>query len=333
MKIAGAMYRGLVVILIVCTLGCSDSKKDPQNPINLLSEAPIDLGIISQDAKLAAFLNDGTVTVSNIATTKIVHQFEVDPLKASDLSLSQDNSLLAVSFDNKLRVWDLMRNELKGEFSVVGQSEFAQISRVAVYANPMLVLVGMTDGTLNLIDFDNKLTKQAKLHDAKVSHLDMGEHRQLIMTAGHDGQIKLSHFASLTPKFSFSLEKRVTSAASGSQNDILFVSDALNEQYLLKPFSEAGAPIKLTYRERFRWFRAAALSPNGQYLATGSSKYWWTLWDAKNGQQIGAFKIESATSTAMILDMHFNKDNVLTTLSSDGIVELWDINTLARIAN
>ncbi|KZN56887.1 hypothetical protein N474_09710 [Pseudoalteromonas luteoviolacea CPMOR-2] len=330
MKSVGKNDRKLSIIVLVTFLfGCSEPKKDPQNAYNHLSEAPIDLGIISQDATVAAFLYGGKVTVSDISSAKIMNQFEVDQLNASDLSLSQDNSLLAVSFENKLSVWDLRKNALKGQFSIAGHSEFAKISQVVIYANPMLVLAGMTDGTLNLVDFENKLTKQAKLHDAKISHLNLGEHRQLIMSAGHDGQIKLSHVTSLTPKYSYALEKRVTSAASGALNETLFVSDALNEQYLLKPFSDTGMPIKLNYRERFRWFRAAAFSPSGQYLATGSSKYWWTLWDAKNGRQIDAFEIESATSTAMILDMHFNKDNILTTLSSDGIIEFWDINTLA----
>ncbi|KZN69246.1 hypothetical protein [Pseudoalteromonas luteoviolacea] len=328
------MKKQLIILVItalhIMLLGCSEAKKDPQNEFNHLSQAPIDLGVISSDAATVAFLNGGLVTVSDVRTTEVKHQFKLhNHTKVSGISLSQDNKLLLVSFDTQLSVWDLNKNSLVGQFTVAGHSEFAKISQVAIYANPMCVLVGMTDGTLNLIDFENNLTKQAKLHEARISHLEMGEHRQLVMTAGHDGQVKLSYIDSLSPKYSYSLSKRVTSAATGLRNEILFVSDALNEQVLLRPFSNMSEPIKLVYRERFRWFRAAALSPNGEYLATGSSKYWWTLWDANNGREIDAFAIESATSTAMILDMHFSKDNILTTLSSDGIVEFWDINTLA----
>ncbi|MBQ4810773.1 hypothetical protein J8M20_05470 [Pseudoalteromonas luteoviolacea] len=324
----------VVSMLCLVLLGCSEAKKDPQNEFNYLTEAPIDLGVISNDAAAVAFLSGSLVTVSDINTTKIKNQFQLNKYKkVTGISLSQDNNLLLVGFENTLNVWDLKSSLLLGQFTVAGHSEFAKISKVAIYANPVLVLVGMTDGTLNLIDFENSLTKQAKLHEARISHLELGEHRQLIMTAGHDGQVKLSHIDSLKSKFSYTLPKRVTSAATGLKNETLFVSDALNEQLLLRPFSNTREPIKLVYHERFRWFRAAALSPSGDYLATGSSKYWWTLWDAKNGREIDAFAIESATSTAMILDMHFSKDNILTTLSSDGIVEFWDINTLASSLN
>ncbi|WP_155730454.1 hypothetical protein [Pseudoalteromonas luteoviolacea] len=320
----------VTIVLYITLLGCSKAKRDPQNEFNLLSQAPIDLGVISSDATSVAFLNGGLVTVSDVRTAEVKHQFKLNKqTKVSGISLSQDNKLLLVSFDTQLSVWDLDKNSLVGQFTVVGHSKFAKISQVAIYANPMFVLVGMTDGTLNLIDFENSLTKQVKLHDARISHLELGEYRQLVMTAGHDGQVKLSHIDSLSLKYSYSLHKRVTSAATGQRNETLFVSDALNEQLLLRPFSNVSEPIKLVYRERFRWFRAAALSPNGEYLATGSSKYWWTLWDANNGREIDAFAIEAATSTAMILDMHFSKGNILTTLSSDGIVEFWDINTLA----
>ncbi|MDK2597277.1 hypothetical protein QNM18_19670 [Pseudoalteromonas sp. P94(2023)] len=330
------MCRYVIKLLTSCLFAltitsCGDVAKNPQTAFYRLSKTPIEFGVFSSDATLATFLSQGMLTVSKADGTGILHQFEIGGSKVTGLAISQDSTLLAVSFEKFIVVWNLISGAELGKFNVVGSSEFAKISHIALYAKPLKLLVGMTDGTLNLLDFENSLTKQVKYHDARISFLALGSHRQLIISAGHDGLVSLHDANTLASTYQYRMSKRVTSLAHNFQHNVLFISDALNDQILINPFAAELAVTKLKYKERFRWFRAAAISPDGQYLATGSSKFWWTLWHASNGQEIGAFAIKAASTTALILDMHINKQNILTTLNSDGIVEHWDINALLKM--
>ncbi|MCG7548026.1 WD40 repeat domain-containing protein [Pseudoalteromonas sp. Of7M-16] len=330
------MCRYVIKLLMSCLfmltlISCGEVTKNPQSVFYRLSKTPIEFGVFSSDAKLATFVSQGVLTVTKADGSGILHQFEIGGSKVTGLAISQDSTLLAVSFEKFIVVWNLVSGAELGKFNMSGNSEFAKISHIALYAKPLKLLVGMTDGTLNLLDYENSLTKQVNYHDARISFLALGPHRQLIISAGHDGLVSLHDANTLASTYQYRMSKRVTSLAHNLQHNLLFVSDALNDQVLINPFASQVEITKLKYKERFRWFRAAAISPDGQYLATGSSKYWWTLWHTKNGQEIGAFAIKAASTTALILDMHIDKQNMLATLNSDGIVELWDINTLLKM--
>ncbi|AOT10467.1 WD40 repeat domain-containing protein [Pseudoalteromonas luteoviolacea] len=318
-------------VLVTLLLGCDGLSENPKRAFHQVSEVPIDLGVFSSHADLVAFVAQGKLNIAKTNGGGVLAHFKLNEAKVTDIAISQDNRLLAASFATYVVVWDLVDNVRLGQFDVAGESEFAKTSKVAIYANPMKLLVGMTDGTISVIDFENKLTKRIKYHDARVSFLKLGAQRQLILSAGHDGVVNIINARTLQPTFEHRLSKRVTSVAYNLSQNLLFASDALNEQIILRPFSSEEEFIGLAYRERFRWFRAAAFSPDGQYLATGSSKSWWTLWDVKTGQEIDAYGIQAATSTALIVDMHINDESKLVTLNSDGIVEYWDINTLTGL--
>ncbi|MCF6439556.1 hypothetical protein L1077_08965 [Pseudoalteromonas luteoviolacea] len=318
----------VVYALIAVFVGCDQVDKNPQQVFYRVSQAPIDHGVFSARGEFLAFVSQDQIIVADANDGVVVVQFALSDTKVTDIAISADNRLLAASFMTYVVVWDLVKQEKLGQFTVVGESEYAKTSKVAIYNNPMFLLIGMTDGSVNIIDFENKLAKRVKHHDAKISFVALGPQRQLLLSAGHDGLVNISDARTLQPKFEHKLSKRVTSLAYNLEQNLLFISDALNEQWVLKPFSSQGNSIKLSYRERFRWFRASAISPDGRYLATGSSKFWWTLWDVKTGQEIDASAIQAVTSTAMVLDMHIDRANKLMTLSSDGIVEYWEINTL-----
>ncbi|MDK1287774.1 WD40 repeat domain-containing protein [Pseudoalteromonas umbrosa] len=318
----------VVYALIVVLAGCDKVDKNPQPGFYQVSQAPIDHGVFSARGDFLAFVSQNQIFVADAKGDGVVAQFTLSDTPVIDIAMSADKRLLAASYMTYVVVWDLVKQEELGQFKVVGESEYAKTSKVAIYDNPMTLLVGMTDGSVNVIDFKNRLTKRVKHHDARVSFLTLGPQRQLLLSAGHDGLVNISDARTLQPKFEHKLSKRVTSFSYNLEQNLLFISDALNEQWVLKPFSAQGNSIKLSYRERFRWFRASAISPDGDYLATGSSKFWWTLWNVRTGQEIDAFAIQAVTSTAMILDMHIDRANKLVTLSSDGIVEYWEINTL-----
>ncbi|KZN46150.1 WD40 repeat domain-containing protein [Pseudoalteromonas luteoviolacea] len=327
------MFKNIINIfvayaLLVVFVGCDKVDKNHQSDFYQVSQAPIDHGVFSARGDFLAFVSQDQIIVADAQGGGTMAQFALSDIQVTDIALSVDNRLLAASFMTYVVVWDLVKQEKLGQFKVVGESEYAKTSKVAIYDNPMILLIGMTDGSVNVIDFKNKLTKRVKHHDAKISFLTLGPQRQLLLSAGHDGLVNISDARTLQPKFEHKLSKRVTSLAYNLEQNLLFISDSMNEQWVFKPFSTQDYSIKLAYRERFRWFRASAISPDGQYLATGSSKFWWTLWHVKTGQEIDAFAIQAVTSTAMILDMHIDRANKLVTLSSDGIVEYWEINTL-----
>ncbi|TMP39528.1 WD40 repeat domain-containing protein [Pseudoalteromonas rubra] len=336
-QLAKQLIVGLCMAIVINLTACKEPLQDNDTQLVNLDQSGAQ-GQFSADGRYAVLHDPGDkLAVFDVATQMRLFQL-ADPVPASDaakgniqaFSLSEDNSQIAIGFRQFVEVWDIEQGKLLETVTVHPSDELAKVSALRLYTRPHHLLVGLNDGTVNLLDLDNQLIKKAKLHDSKVMHVAKSAQGQTLLSAGHDGQVLLFDAHTLATKRGFYFERRITSIAQSHDNTRLFASDALNEQRIFSLYSGAEYDISLSYPERFRWFRAAAFSDDERYLATGSSKAWWTLWDAQNGQEIGAFFIKAHSRDATILDMHTNSHGELLTLSSDGFVELWQISTLVH---
>ncbi|MCF2906739.1 hypothetical protein L1285_00100 [Pseudoalteromonas sp. DL2-H2.2] len=324
---------GLLTVFSLSGCDTAHEKNDTQL-INLGHSAVA--GQFSADGRYVVLHNPGDkLAVFDVATADLIFT-KADPITQSRntkgkilaFSLSEDNRQLAIGYRTSVEVWDIEQGKQLGTVSVHPTSELAKISTLRLYNRPYLLLVGLNDGTINLLDLNNQLVKKAKAHDSTVMHIAMSAQGQNVISAAHDGQILLYDAHTLTTKRRFTFDRRITSVAQSPDEASMFASDALNEQRIFSVYSDADYDVTLRYPERFRWFRAAAFSADQRYLATGSSKAWWTLWDAQNGQEIGAFYIKALSRDATIMDMYTDSQGQLLTLSSDGFIEFWQISTL-----
>ncbi|ALU45476.1 hypothetical protein AT705_21280 [Pseudoalteromonas rubra] len=334
-QLAKHFLDGAIFMAAVGLVGCdAPIQNNDAQTISLQQNAV--QGQFSVDGNLAVLHNPGDkLAVFHINTQTLIFAV-ADPItrlenakgKILAFSLSDDNKRLAIGYQKSVELWDVEQGLQLGTVTVHPSSELAKVSALHLYSRPNLLLVGLNDGTINLLDLDNQLVKTARLHDSKVMHVAMSGQGQSVLSAGHDGQVLLYDARTMKIKRRFDFGRRITSIAHSADQTQLFASDALNEQRIFSVYSDAEYDINLRYPERFRWFRAAAFSADQRYLATGSSKAWWTLWDAQNGQEIGAYAIQAQSRDATVLDMYANSQGELLTLSSDGFVELWQISTL-----
>ncbi|QPB85335.1 hypothetical protein CWC22_020125 [Pseudoalteromonas rubra] len=326
---------GLVLMAVMGLAGCDAPIQNSETQIVSLQQNAVQ-GQFSVDGNFAILHNPGDkLAVYHINTQTLLFAV-ADPFSGLDnakgkilaFSLSEDNKRLAIGYRKSVELWDVEHGLQLGSVAVHPSSELAKVSALRLYSRPNLLLAGLNDGTVNLLDLDNQLVKTARFHDSKVTHVAMSGQGQSILSAGHDGLVLLYDARTMMTKRRFDFGRRITSIAHSTDQTQLFASDALNEQRIFSVYSDAEYDVNLHYPERFRWFRAAAFSSDLRYLATGSTKAWWTLWDAQSGQEIGAYAIQAQSRDATVLDMHTNSQGELLTLSSDGFVELWQISTL-----
>ncbi|MCG7534080.1 WD40 repeat domain-containing protein [Pseudoalteromonas sp. OOF1S-7] len=336
-QFATHLFVGLVVLTVVGLGGCDAAHQNNDTQLINLRHSAVQ-GQFSVDGNYVVLHNPGDkLAVFDVATQTRLFE-RVDPItqpvnakgKILAFSLSEDNRLLAIGYRTSVELWDVEQGKQLGTVTVHPTSELAKISVMRLYNRPHLLLVGLNDGTVNVLDLDNQLVKKARYHDSKVVHIAMSAQGQSVLSAGHDGQILLYDAHTLATKRRFTFDRRITSVVQSPDEARLFASDALNEQRIFSIYSDAEYDVNLRYPERFRWFRAAAFSADQRYLATGSTKAWWTLWDTQNGQEIGAYYIKAQSRDATILDMYTNSQGELRTLSSDGFIEFWQISTLLQ---
>ena len=105
----------------------------------------------------------------------------------------------------------------------------------------------------------------------------------------------------------------------------VFVSDALKTQ-IIWDLANEKIVSKLDYFRGARTFRESLFVDNGRKLITASSKQILSLWDVRTGIEISSWNISSSTSSTNVVAMANGHNGQLYTLSSDAILEIWNIN-------
>ncbi|MCP4525294.1 MAG: WD40 repeat domain-containing protein, partial [Aestuariibacter sp.] len=125
------------------------------------------------------------------------------------------------------------------------------------------------------------------------------------------------------PEQTLTVPHRVTSLEVGP-DDKVFVSDALETQIIWQ--SQRNEIIsELTYWDRFQWFRVARFAPINQWIITSSPKTELYIWHLANGEPAAQWRAEVQGVGSAILDMRFTNPATLRTITSDGVLQDWDL--------
>ena len=243
--------------------------------------------------------------------------------------LSDDGTLLVLANDNYVAIWSLAGRVYIGKTQFLGVHDGASISSIAISKSNDKLLVGMSDGTINMATLSSRLNNRFNPHTRPVTHLKFINQNEYL-SASQDGKLALRVFASTKPVFEQEYAHRVTTMVYDDKTDRLFVSDALSSQFV-STLSEPNSSVQLKYMARFMVFRQGYFIENDKILVTTSSKNHITFWDIESGEELGTWESLATSPNATILALHSNEYGELFTLNSDAMLEKWDLSKLNKL--
>ncbi|MCU7553156.1 WD40 repeat domain-containing protein [Alteromonas sp. ASW11-19] len=248
------------------------------------------------------------------------------PENTRDFVISPDESALMTSDGQTVILWERDSLTAVGTLDFQQQLGDAQVYVMAFISNTVLV-TGNSDGSIIIADIGNNLFKRYEAHSSEVTKLLVGHQQQMLYSAGNDGKVVATSLQDLSVHAEYTTPFRVTSMVSNADNSLMFISDALNDQVFWQPWQNrvAGA---LDYWQQYRFFRKGLFIRDDTRLITTSPKTDLTLWRTDTGEEITSWSATSHSMGSAILDLQQTDNGRLITLTSDAVVESWDISGL-----
>lgn len=311
-------------------LGCSGELTLSKGKVIDLSNEPLLAAQFSKQGRLVLVMDfKGQAAVYKANNFEKIFEVSVqeklvDPKLAI---LSDDGSKLILANDRDVAIWSVSGKVLIGQTQFFGVQSFATISAVSISPDNDKLLVGMSDGTINMATISTRLNNRFKPHTRPVTHLKFITNENYL-SASQDGKFAKRIFASPEPILEEEFPHRITSLVVDVESQRLFVSDALKSQLVKSLSGQPGKSIQLQYMARFMVFRQGHFVEHSNLLVTSSSKNHISIWDTTTGEELGTWQSQIDTSTATVLSMYSNDRGELFTINSDAMIEKWDLTQL-----
>ncbi len=285
-------------------------------------------GKLSKDGKSSYLLSKGPV----FSQWQNQSQEPVLQINAQNLlpntrrfTLSQDEKRLLTADARTVLLWQLPEAAVLGSLDLTSHLGDASITSMLFISNNYFV-IGASDGTLLFADINNNLFRRNGSHDGEVVHLQLTQNKDYLLSGGNDGQVIMTDLGTLLVRSKFELPFRITSLQLSANNQWVFVSDALNQNFIWDPWRNKKI-LELDYWQQYKWFRHSRFIAGNRYLLTTSPKTELSLWDMQTGKETAMWQAESQGFGSTVNDLVV-LDNQLLTLSSDAVLQWWDLAPL-----
>jgi len=319
--------RLLLVLSCIFLFSCTDKLKEIKaSSFYKFSEVGVVDADLSEDGQLSALLDiNQNVSIFNNTDQKKVIEYPNTHFQELQyhIVLSGDKAIIASAGKKYITLFSVNTGKVIAAWQVKGFSEDIQITKILLNYSGDSVYIGLNEGSIVNVDLKYNKRSLHKIHNSSVTKLAMHKNGQSIFSAANDGNLVQWHVYTGEVIFSTVLSQRITSFAHDSFNEKVFISDALKSQKIIN-LSSGESDTSLEYIERFRFFRQAVFLSNGNKLFTASSKFQLSLWNTQTGEEIGFGNVRSYNFGSMILDFAVNKNEDVYSISSDGVLEVWD---------
>ena len=271
--------------------------------------------------KILTTSNDNTIRVWKANDPEDVSIFK-GGTKLRSATISSDGYRVAAIDESGVgRVWD--SSDLNKFTDLLGKW-----TSVAFDATGARVAFGAADGGIRIVDFLSHATLAVfQTNDGEISSLAFGPDGHVLASGSDAGIVRfwsdqsgdwrrvgkevVQNSGVVVTEFDATGLRIVTGSYSGS----IFVIDVLKHEINFS--SQAyGQPI-----------RAAAFSPDGSLIVTGSDDNAARVWDAKTGNLNSVLEHKAA-----VYSVRFDaKTDRLMTASKDGFVRMWDSSKLGKL--
>lgn len=318
------------LVLLTLLIGCGGQNTERQIDAFQLTSEPLFSAKFSKDGQwVSVYTTSKTIEVWDLASR--INKFSLPMSALGEVArayaLSNDKKKLFIAGEHRLSIWAVNDGDLIQYYNIKGADPLARVSSMAIAPNDQFLALGMSDGSVVLMSFETSQLQLFKPHEAEVTDLIWNKDSKQVISAGHDGLVSRWSVTDAKTILEYYVPKRVTSLAVDNNFDAAFVSDSLSDQHLFDV--KSGKKLTyLRYSERFRWFRSAYLFDELPYLVTSSSKTQLYIWDRNDGSLLKSFHIHADDKEALVLDMSAKSATSIKTISSEGVVENWDIANL-----
>ncbi|MBW4629515.1 MAG: caspase family protein [Brasilonema octagenarum HA4186-MV1] len=259
-----------------------------------------DISFSPDGKQLATIGIDATLRIWQNLEGKQLAELSLDDV--SEISVSSDGQLLAVSDSQRIILWNLRKRQQVSQFP----QQFTDISELHFSADNHLLAVSEYKGTIHLLDLENQ--------------------QQLDTFKGNDIGYSQGTFTQQNYGLFFqglSLSKDGNLLAIGGDNTIT-VRSRNGEQ--LVTFPEGPAPEEGNIVPN--WVQATAFDPSGNLLASSTVGGTVRLWNWKQRKEILPNPIEANTTQTFSV-VFSPKGNLIATAGLDGStngVRLWNLS-------
>lgn len=330
--------RKLVYVLfLITTLSFLQSCKKPPAELTATlrhqyTETPIIASLLTSDSRHAIILDaKQQLTIWDNDSLNVIRQWSPESLPENSqyLAYSASKERLLVASDKIISVWNYLTGTLVGTLDLTPHLGDAEIESLLFTNNTSKFVIGTSSGSIIFADIGNNTFRQNQAHSGEVRLLRLSKNGQTLYSGGNDGKVVQWDLFNLKVKESIETPFRITSLVLSSESNKVFVSDALDEQFVWDP-TQNRVVFELDYWQQYRWFRHGIFINNNEYLLTSSPKTELFLWDLVNNQEILYWYAESHSMGSTVSDMALTPDNQLLTLTSDGVLQKWDYQALLR---
>ncbi|WP_299465786.1 caspase family protein [uncultured Microscilla sp.] len=245
--------------------------------------------------------------------TQLVIEPQGHSAKISDILFTPNGkSVISVSHDKTIRIWDSSSGELKKTIrGQIGDGSQGKIYSAALSPNGRLLVVGgffsygtnREYGAIRIIDLKrNEMIGKLTGHTDVVFSVAFSKDGRYIASGSGDKTIKIWEVN----------RKRLVTTLKGHSNSIYEVAFAPNGNQLIsgsydktvKIWDWQNRQVIKTLTRHNNRVQVVAYSPNGRYFATGGYDKRIFLWDNK-----GNFLKEISTNTTIVKKIRFSRDS------------------------
>ncbi len=325
-------YLRFVVFLVSVQIVACTPEPEPVSDIGrwqLSDKLILSAELSKQGQHTALLFPQGQIAVwDNDAKQKIIEWGAPDVLSDTTMmQLDESGRYLLSANRNVVQIWDSGSSASVGSLNLSAQLGDASITSLTFQRAPFAFVIGTSGGDILFANTRNNEYYLARQHDADVVKLKVSLEGH-VYSAGNDGQVVRWDSQSKTPVQTLTVPHRVTSLEVGADSKV-FVSDALESQVIWQ--SQRNEIIsELAYWERFQWFRVARFSPVHQWIITSSPKTELFIWQLANGKPVAQWRAEAQGFGSAVLDMRFTNPATLRTITSDGVLQDWDLTQFSN---
>ena len=281
---------------------------------------------------VAAFSPDGRTILTgsparlwDTATGRLLREFVPNKEGINAVAFSPDGQkVLTGSNDNTARLWDAKTGKPLGEV----MQHYDAVRAVAFSPDGEMVLTGSWDKTARLWDAKTgRPLREPFRHESRVRSVAFSTDGQTFLTGNFDNTARLWNAKTGQPLGESLRHEVVVSPIMSLIKDVKAFGSVPHEE--ASPFQSVDPDGKKSESNSSKTVFvtgviAAAFSPDGQTVITGSDDYTARLWDAKTGKPLGEPLRHDALLVFAVAYSHDGK--TVLTASGNG-ARLWDAQT------